>query len=559
MSNFFSRLDKIYMWFNDVMYKYLLFLYYLGQFPKMLYCAGLGVLCALALPPFNFFLLLPFVFASIIRLTDFCENKKQAYKVGLYFSFGFGLASLYWISFAVLEDKSTISLFPFALIGIPLIFSLFHALIFPFYLSIITYAGAVKKILVFTAIWVLFELGRYYILHFPWNFMGYTFSGVLPMLQVASIFGVLGLSFFTVIWAASFHLLLLTGDKAEFIKYFKFFLFNNILLFLFYVFGVVKILTSPSEDTSTLIRIIQGNVKAGSVENMKKDEHLEKYLSLTLSKSTDNINYIIWPEGSVHSAIYNTPEIKERLSNILGAEQYLITGSVRFEEIGYRQYNVFNSLIVLNKTGGAAFYDKTYLVPFGEFVPFRKFISFAAIAARFQDFSKGRGISLLKPSALSPAFLPLICYEITFSGRLTPKEKDLKAGWILNITNDAWYGYTSGPYQHLQAARLRSIEEGKPVVRASNNGISAVYDAYGRVKGKTSLFKEQILDIYLPSAPNDSTIFSKAGNLPLFLIILLFLLYQIGEFIYTKYDKIFNSIGYKIAVKKDKTISEKKK
>lgn len=549
MLKFFDELDRLYNWFNDTIYKYLLFLYYLGKISKPLYCIFLGLLLTLSLPPFNFFFLLPFVFASIIRLTDFCETKKQAFIIGFWFCFGFYFSSLYWVSFSALKDDDLVWMFPFILFGVPAFLALCNAFIFSTYLWMVTFASAIKKVVLFTCLWVLFEFVRYYVFQFPWNFIGYSASGVLSIAQVVSIFGVLGLSFFLVLWASSYHLLMLTGDKDDFIKYFKFFLFQNILIILFFVFGVIKLHSFSTEPTGTKLRLVQGNVPiAKDIRGWAYDKHLEKYISLTLSKNYEDINYIIWPEGAVESLVYNNEEVKNRLSSLLGPEQYLITGSVRFEG----RERLYNSMVIINNKSGIAYYDKNYLVPFGEFVPFRSIFSFSAVANKAQDFSRGNGVQTIRPSTIAPPFTPLICYEVAFSGKIIKNNVEISPKWILNITNDAWYGFSLGPFQHLQIARFRSIEEGLPLVRVSNNGISAVYDSLGKLQVKTTLFTEAVVDVILPKALENITVFSIIGNLPLFLLLIFYIIYNILEFLYLKYDKKINQIGYSVASRREK-------
>lgn len=557
MSIFFSKLDKIYNWFNDEVYKYLLFLYYLNKISKPLYLLFLGILTGLALPPFNFFFLLPFTIASVIRLTDFCKSWKQAFWVGFWFNLGFYLSSLYWVSFAVLHEAAFVWLFPFALIGIPIVLSLFNALLFPIYLIIIENNSAIKKLFVFSALWVFFEYLRgFVIFFFPWNFLGYTFSAFISIIQITSIIGILGLSFFTILWASAFHILMLTGDKDDFIKYFKFLLTTNIILLLFFGFGKVSLYNKKTEFTDVKIRIVQGNSPLKTDGNKKYDSNLENYLKLTTSKNLDGITYIIWPEGSINSYVYNRSDVKDRLTSFLIEDQILVTGSIRLEKINDK-IKVFNSMIIINGTGGISYYDKNYLVPFGEFNPLKRLLPIPAIVNQFQDFSKGSGIETIKPSPAAPPFTPLICYEIAFTGGVS-SNNILTSEWILNITNDAWYGISSGPFQHLDIAKVRAVEEGMPVVRAANSGISAVFDSKGRMIAKTKLFKEQVLDFYLPKKQTQ-TLFSIVGNYPFLILISLFLIFAIGDYIYITHDKKINSIGYSIASRKLKNKNRKNK
>ena len=167
-----------------------------------------------------------------------------------------------------------------------------------------------------------------------------------------------------------------------------------------------------------------------------------------------------------------------------------------------------------------AIYDKHHLVPFGEYVPFRRLLPTGKLTAGKLDFSPGPGVRTLRLPGL-PAFSPLICYEAIFPGRVAAMVDRPK--WLLNITNDAWFGHSAGPHQHFASAMVRGVEEGLPLVRAANTGISAVVDPYGRVLGKLGIGQRGVLDLPLPTAASHTTLFARYGNLlPGVLIIIMF-------------------------------------
>ncbi len=547
MSNFFSKLDGVYSKWNDEAYKYLLFLYYLNPIAKVIYLFFMGFLAGLSLPPVNIVIFLPFVFLTVIRMTDFTESIKQAWFVGFWFCLGFFFTGFYWVAFAVLHDKSLIWLFPFALFGIPLVLAVYTACLFPIYLKVMEFSSAIKKIFFFSALWVLFEFGRLYIFQFPWNFIGYSFTFSLSILQSTAVFGILGLSLVVILWASSFHLLLLTGDKNDFIKYFKLILGTNILLLLIYIFGFAKISTYKTEFEDLKIRIVQGKTDPSSSFEKGFDAGFERYLRVTTSENLENINLIIWPEGSFSMPILSDENAVKRISQILTGEQILATGSLRIEG-GFKDFQIFNSMVFINKLRGSSSYDKTHLVPFGEFIPFKSLIPMKAVVSNLQDFTRGNGIKSIVISSAVPPFSPLICYEIAFTGSAV-KRSEIRSRWILNITNDIWYGRSSGPFQHLEIARVRGIEEGLPVVRATNSGISAVFDEVGNMLFKTRLTKEDVLDFNLPKQKNHRTFFSMVGNIPILIILIIFIAITIIDYIYMKNDKKINEIGYKIKSK----------
>jgi apolipoprotein N-acyltransferase len=186
------------------------------------------------------------------------------------------------------------------------------------------------------------------------------------------------------------------------------------------------------------------------------------------------------------------------------------------------QGDIWNALHAMDGSGEiVATYDKVHLVPFGEYTPLRALLGLAKLTAGSRDFSAGPGLKTVTLPGV-PTFSPLICYEIIFPGAVKPASGEGPAPrWLLNLTNDAWFGESSGPYQHFAAARIRAVEEGLPVVRAANNGISAVIDSYGRVIDRINLNDRGIVDVNLPEAAKELTLYSYAGNLLYFVELIL--------------------------------------
>lgn len=196
---------------------------------------------------------------------------------------------------------------------------------------------------------------------------------------------------------------------------------------------------------------------------------------------------------------------------VVPAGGYLLTGALRTSRSSSGRLEVWNSLQAIDRDARvAATYDKFHLVPFGEYVPFRSVIGLAKLTAGETDFSAGPGPRTLRLDGLPPVG-PMICYEAIFPGRVA--RRDDRPRWLLNITNDAWFGISSGPYQHFASARIRAVEEGLPVVRVANTGISGVVDAYGRVKARLGLGREGIVDATLPVAIASPTPFAQWGNI----------------------------------------------
>jgi apolipoprotein N-acyltransferase len=211
------------------------------------------------------------------------------------------------------------------------------------------------------------------------------------------------------------------------------------------------------------------------------------------------------------------------MASVIKNNGLLLTGAVRTMPRGIQPYRPWNSIHAINnKAEIVATYDKFHLVPFGEYVPFRRWVSFTKLTAGRTDFSAGNGPKTIQLPGLPP-FSPLICYEIIFPDNVT--EPNSSARWLLNVTNDAWFGRSAGPYQHFAMARLRAVEQGIPLIRVANTGISATTDAYGRITGRLGLNAQGIVDSGLPQSISGLTLFSRFGSLPTFLLAaLLFLL-----------------------------------
>ena len=224
---------------------------------------------------------------------------------------------------------------------------------------------------------------------------------------------------------------------------------------------------------------------------------LEKHMRMTLASKTDAISHVVWPETAVPYNLSQDSVLADWLSVAAPKNGLLITGAIRSRDRA-GSFQLWNSLHAVDSDGMLRLtYDKHHLVPFGEYMPLRGIMSFAKLTHGDMDFSSGPGNQTLEVPGLPPVS-PLICYEAIFPGRVISSEA--RPGWILNITNDGWFGNTAGPYQHLQAARLRAVEEGLPLVRAANTGISAVVDPLGRYVGRLSLGVEGVLHAPLPSA-----------------------------------------------------------
>src|SRR6202030_774356 len=253
-----------------------------------------------------------------------------------------------------------------------------------------------------------------------------------------------------------------------------------------------------------------------------KADVMKKYLTLSdrasgpQSTGVRDVNILIWPESAFPFFLTHEAEAMAQIADLLPKGTVLVTGSVRAPDLppGTRITRAYNSIYVIDHDGNVlSVYDKLHLVPFGEFLPFQNWmekIGLVQLTKVQGGFIPGtRRHTMEIPNA--PRALPLICYEAIFPGDVV--ERDDRPGWIVNLTNDGWFGISTGPYQHLQQSRLRAIEQGLPVVRAANTGISAVIDPLGRIIARLDLGIEGVLDSSLPTAI-PPTFYARTGDIP---------------------------------------------
>ncbi|TVQ83774.1 MAG: apolipoprotein N-acyltransferase [Micavibrio sp.] len=512
-----------------------------------------GLLMSLSMPPvglfFTLWLALPVLYFSLAT----AENRKQAFARGWFFGAGFFMGGLYWVMFALFVDIAAWwFLVPLALFGIPALLGLYIGVFGILSFKMFKFFSGISSVLMFAVLWCVMEFLRGILFTgFPWNLSGYAWASSLAMMQNLSWAGIYGLSILTIL-AASLPIILFleAGPRLRSAA-----LAVSLLLPLsLWTWGSVRLATA--EDVGMhdgiMLRIVQPNIPQHEkwLDN-KQAEHLRRYFALSalpvekaalrlfdeseiaalpglqrrdifsdshvaalqLAETNGAVlpdpsprrspTYIIWPETAVTADLQTHPELGDYLRSSLPQDSILMTGNIysrKSEDGQYRYY--YNSLLVMDvATGEKSYYDKTHLVPFGEYVPFRNFFSVGALGSvlsGFEDFQRGSGPYTADYFDM-PAFSPLICYEAIFPGYVINSRKQ-RPEWLLNVTNDGWYGKSSGPYQHFAFSRARAIEEGLPMVRAANTGISAVIDPYGRVMGMVPLGEAGILDHALPEA-----------------------------------------------------------
>jgi apolipoprotein N-acyltransferase len=491
-----------------------------------------GALSSLAMAPFNawpvLFLTLPVMVWQIDgAAAGRWRGVPAAALTGWCFGLGYFVPGLYWIGYAFLVDAPTFAwLMPFAILGLPAYLALFMAL--GFALARLFWTRDAARVIALAASLTMSEWLRGHALTgFPWNSLGYALSEPLALAQTASLIGLWGLTFLTVAIFASPAVLIDGTSRGR--KPWVAPALALIVLLSMTVFGAIRLSRQPTLMlTNTRLRIMQPNLQQDARFNYgAKADVMKKYLTLSdrasgpQSTGVRDVNILIWPESAFPFFLTREADAMAQISDLLPKGTVLITGSVRAPDVppGTRITRAYNSIYVIDHDSNVlSVYDKLHLVPFGEFLPFQDLmekIGFEQLTRVQGGFIPGtRRRSMEVPGA--PRMLPLICYEVVFPGHVV--ERGDRPGWIVNLTNDGWFGISSGPYQHLQQARMRAIEQGLPLVRAANTGISAVIDPVGRTVASLGLGLEGVLDSGLPAAI-PPTAYARAGDIPIMIIL----------------------------------------
>lgn len=499
-----------------------------------------GAVSSLSMAPFNAWPVLFLTFPLMVWLIDGAAAGKMrgipaAAMAGWWFGFGYFIPGLYWIGYAFLVDADTFAwLLPAAICGLPAYLALFTA--FGFALARLLWTRDASRILALAAGLTIGEWLRGHVLTgFPWNTFGYALTEPLALAQTASLIGVWGLTFLAVAIFASPAALIDARTRMR--RPWLAPVLALLLLVVMGAFGVIRLARTPTQlVANTKLRIMQPNLSQDARFNYSaKADIMSKYLALSdrstgpQSTGVGDANILIWPESAFPFFLSREADAMAQIATLLPKGTVLITGAVRppDQPAGTRITRAYNSMYVIDHDGSIlSVYDKLHLVPFGEYLPFQNlmekigFVQLTKVQGGFLAGDRRRTMEI--PNA--PRMLPLICYEAVFPGDITTRGD--RPGWIVNLTNDGWFGISTGPYQHLQQTRVRAIEEGLPVVRAANTGISAVIDPVGRIIARLDLGVEGVLDSGLPTAI-PQTIYARTGDIPAAMIVALAVIFVI--------------------------------
>ena len=471
--------------------------------PRPVLALAGGALAGLAHPPFGF---LPGLlgFALLLHGLDNpapARPLRSAFLQGWCAGFAYFLVATWWVGEAFMVDAAAHAWqAPFAVTLLPAGLALFWGAAALAY-RVVAPPGA-RRVLVFAAVFALAEWLRGHVLTgFPWDLPGEAWRAGSALSQAAALVGAYGLSFLTLAIAAAPATL--SGPSARRVTIAAVGLAAAALAGL-WTFGAIRLSQPRPADTALMVRVVQPDIPQSvkwSPEAFKSI--VDRYVQLTASPAPRRPDVVIWPESAIPAQaddLFAKGEWTEAaIAGALQPGQALLAGVVRTEGPRY-----FNSLLALRRTGdGFAFlalYDKFRLVPFGEFLPMEGLLTrlgLKKLVAVEGGFTTGPRPAPIDPAGL-PRLQPLICYESLFPGIAAPG--GLRPAWIVNVSNDAWFGMTSGPLQHLNLASYRAIEEGLPLVRATPTGVSAFVDAYGRTLMSLAPGKGGVLDAPLPGA-----------------------------------------------------------
>ncbi|WP_395476728.1 apolipoprotein N-acyltransferase [Rickettsia endosymbiont of Pantilius tunicatus] len=510
-------------------------------------CLLLGLLSGLVFAP-------TFLVPALLTLSYLCylvqksKSWQEAAILGYIFGFGHFLSGIYWISLGVSVYISDFWwAIPFALFGLPIILAFFisASCVFSFFVRNNNYYH-----FIFCLYWVLFEWVRSWIFTgLPWNLIGYAFSFSDILIQPLNIIGIYGLSFIVIYIFTSFY----PFFTKQFNQLKVLLLTSSMTLAVIITYGSVRLHNHPTNFTDIKVRLVQPSIPQTDKWNEEEFWH-NLMLHINLSKNSESIvnsvglgyneqgtkpidnrratsddvdepksiDLVIWSEAAL-VVPYDIPAVKSELLGLLNSvDATLITGGISDNKKRIEEFELYTAMYALEKNGNKLFeYHKSHLVPFGEYMPLKKILPFKKLTHGFIDYTEGNG-GLVYLDKYNLKIKPLICYESIFPDFVRTNNE--AADVIINVTNDAWYGKSSGPYQHFYISKSRAVENGLPMIRVANNGISAIIDPLGRVIKKLDLNETNYIDGLIPKKLDSPTISSRFGNITILLIIFLIFL-----------------------------------
>ncbi len=490
----------------------------------------LGVATSLSLPPFNFFFINFFTFTLfftfLYKKLDSQKIKKFFFLYGWLFGFGYFVSNLYWISISLTFDQNFKFLIPIAIFLIPTFLAIFYGLV-SYIFMILKIKKIINSYLVFSLIFAIFEFIRGSILTgFPWNLIAYSFLNQLEIISITSIIGTYGFNLFCISLFCC-PVLLIYKESYKEVGVFVFFILCLIFFYLHGTFYKKNFYTKNNINYDYKIRAINSNI---GIDRFYSNDNpvivIEELIKIS-DPNLDEKTIFIWPEGILPNVSQEELVEYKWLFENRFSQNHLLALGINKKIVTDKSVKYFNTFSIydheLNLINS---YNKMNLVPFGEFLPFEDFFSkigLKTITNNYQSYSKGntRDIIEIKKDNFFLKILPLICYEIIYTGKIFKKNDfDL----IINITEDGWFGKSIGPEQYFAHSIFRSIESGKYVIRSANNGTSAIINPIGEIEKSLDLNDNGFID-FTTEKKIQPTVFSKFGNKIFGLLILLYIFF----------------------------------
>lgn len=455
-----------------------------------------GLALALALPPYGFLWSAAAGLVGLLFLNrDFVGVRPLQYFMrGLAFGLGYFCFALHWIGYAFFVNADAyLWMMPFAVGGLSLFMALYWGVAF-------IAAGQLSKL--HLPVWVTVPicvgvvewLRGYLFTGFPWAAPGLIADGMGPVLQLASLVGMPGLTVLILLWGMA---------CGAFLKRRLMAIAVLATLPLSFAWGQWRLSSVPMDmERGPLIRLVQPNISQSDKWRSENAAGIfDELLALSASALVDKPSVVIWPESAVSFLLDESELGLAKIAEILEPQQTLLAGSLRRSVDASKDEKYFTSILMIDSEGAVRqSYDKWRLVPGGEYLPFAwalEPLGFRKVVDLPESFTAGVGPRSVDVPGVGLAGM-LICYEAIFPHQLVDEQQ--RPRWIVNVTNDGWFGLSVGPHQHLAQVRMRAVEQGLPIARAANTGISAVIDPWGRYLGKTVLETKAVLDIRLPNA-----------------------------------------------------------
>jgi apolipoprotein N-acyltransferase len=478
-----------------------------------------GAFTGLALPPIGWWWLMFVGFTTLHLLLHpkFILSKRQVFGRGLSFAFGYFVVAFHWIGFAFTVDAATyLWMMPFAVGGLALFMACYWAVA----LTLVSRIPE-KFVPVLARIPVAIGLAEYVRGHlltgFPWSSVGLISETMGGFVQVSSLIGMTGL---TVV------LLALAVLPVQILRH-RQIVFPALLVLILpvgWLWGNDRVDQNPTQYVPDVsVRLVQPNIAQSDKWRQENAADIfNSLLELTQrpDQSQASSRVVIWPESAIPFLLDENADALQRIAVALGDNRVLLTGAIRRQLGAAGEPPYFTSILQIDSFGSVrGVYDKWRLVPGGEFLPFEPILSrlgFRKVVSLPESFTAGQGPAALNIPGMGRAAM-LICYEAIFPHHLLPVPRP---DWIVNVTNDGWFGQSVGPHQHLAQVRMRAIEQGLPIARAANTGISAMIDPVGRLIARSALDSVAVIDTSLPQALSAGTNYSKWGDY-MFLLMLL--------------------------------------